>query len=113
MGITALVNSLRYRSYNSARVNKGTYRIGDGMGGGKIVACNWRTIKGEVVANQLKPVAVVTGDHDRTKSQLATFVLYPQTDTAIIEISNRYGDHRIRLVKRKGDTESTILKEEL
>ena len=113
MGITDIIDSLRYPTFNCARVNTGTYLIGNGMGVGSPVCCHWRTIKGKVVSKRLRPIRVRGGDHDGTISHLDTFVLYPQTDTAIIEISNRYGNHRIRLVKHQKGTRSTILKERL
>jgi hypothetical protein len=111
--ISNIIDSLRYPSYNCARVNTGTYIIGDGMGVGTPVNCQWRTIKGKIIEKRLRPINVRDGNHDRTISRLNVFVLYPRTDTAIIEISNRHGKHRIRLVKHRKGTRSTILKERL
>jgi hypothetical protein len=112
MGITDIIDRIRYPTYNCARVNTGTYIIGDGMSG-MPVHCHWRTIKGKVIGKRLGPIRVRGGDHDRTISRLDTCVLYPQTDTAVIEISNRHGVHRVRLVRDKGGTPSIILKERL
>lgn len=113
MSIIDIIDSLRYPSYNCARVNTGTYIIGDGMGAGTPVYCQWKTIKGKVVGKRLKPINVRDGNHDRTISHLNVFVLYPQTETAIIEILNRHGKHRVRLIKHQKGTRSTILKERL
>ena len=113
MRIVDFLNRLRYPCYNCARVNVGTYLVGDGMGAGTLVLCRWRTIKGEVFSKRLRPIRVTDGNHDRTISRLNTFILYPVSDMAIVEISNRRGDHRICLVKRRKGQRSTILKEHL
>lgn len=113
MGIVDIFNRLRYPCYNCARVNVGTYKVGDGMGAGTLIYCQWRTIKGKVFCKKLKPIRVRDGNHDRTISQLDTFVLYPLTDVAIVEISNRRGHHRVCLAKHQQGKRSTILKEHL
>jgi hypothetical protein len=113
MGIGNLLNRIRYPSYNCARVNVGKYLVGDGMGAGTLVLCSWRTIQGQVFAKRLRPIRVRDGNHDRTISRLNTFILYPVTHMAIVEISNRRGVHRICLVKRGRSERSTILKDPL
>ena len=110
MGIADIIDSLRYPTYNYARVNTGTYIVGNGMGAGTLILCNWRTIKGKVAGKKLRPISVRDGNHDRTISHLNTYVLYPQTDTAVIEISNRQGSHRVLLVKHHRGTRSTTFK---
>ena len=84
MGIHDVIDSLRYPSYNCVRVNKGTYSIGNGMGGGTPIYCSWKVIKGEVTTHKLKTIRVRNGDHDRTISRLGTFVVYPKINTALI-----------------------------
>lgn len=111
--VSDLVNRLRYPCYSCARVNVGTYLVGDGMGAGTLVSCHWRTITGRVQPQKLRPIRVRDGNHDRTVSRLETFILYPLTDTAVVEISNRRGDHRVCLVRRREGERSTILKERL
>jgi hypothetical protein len=113
MKIFDIINRLRYPCYNCARVNVGTYKVGDGMGAGTLVLCQWQTIKGKVFSKRLKPIRVRDGNHDRTISQLDTFILYPLTDMAIVEISNRRRRHRICLVKQQKGKRSIILKEHL
>lgn len=113
MGIIDIFNRLRYPCYNCARVNVGTYIVGDGMGAGTPIYCRWRTIKGKVFRKRLKPIRVRDGNHDRTISYLNTFILYPLTDIAIVEVLNRRGQHRICLIKKQKGERSTILKEHL
>ena len=111
MWFVDFIDLLRYPSYSCARVNTGTYKIGDGMGGGIPVDCCWRTVRGKVVDKPLGSRRVLNGDHDRTISILNTYVLYPRTNTAVVETTNRRGKHKIRLVKCKKGARSTILKE--
>lgn len=113
MSFADIINRLRYPCYNCARVNVGTYKVGDGMGAGTPISCRWRTIKGKVSSKKLKPIRVRDGNHDRTISYLNTFVLYPLTDIAVVEVSNRHGQHRICLTKNQKGKRSTILKERL
>jgi len=113
LGIVALLDRLRYPCYTCARVNVGTYLVGDGMGAGTLVLCQWRIIKGRVSTRKLRPIRVRDGNHDRTVSRLDTFILYSLTGTAVVEISNRRGPHRICLVRRRNGEPRTILKEHL
>ena len=113
MGIADVINQLRYPCYNCARVNVGTYKVGDGMGAGTLICCQWQAIKGEVFSKRLKSIRARDGNHDRTISHLETFVLYPLTDIAVVEVSNRHGCHRICLIKNQKGKRSNILKERL
>ena len=99
MSIANLADSVRYPSRGCIKVNTGKYIVGNGMDAGMTVYCYWKLIKGKVHRRRLRSVNVEGSNHDRTVSRLGTFMLCPETDTAIVEINNRYGKHRVRLVK--------------
>jgi hypothetical protein len=108
-------------TYNCARVYVGKYSVGhiafmpqdDTY---QEVSCNYKVIEGDVTIKTLRPVRVKgatdslnSSPYPKAFTVLETFVLYPKTDSAIIEVFNRNGKHQIKLVKNAED-KSTIYK---
>lgn len=96
-------------TYNCARVYVGGY-----VGGGtnefeRWIDCSFQVIDGDIATNKLRPVRVRGTNSEGTMFKLDTFVLYPQSETATVRITNGKRKFIVHLVKSH-DSRSTIFK---
>ena len=99
----------RQARYNCARVYVGGY-----LGGGtneweEWMECEYKVVDGAVLPKRLRPVRVRGTNTEGTMYTLQTFVLYPETETATIEITNGKRRFTIQLIKHHTGR-STIFK---
>ena len=108
-------------TFSGARVYVGKYSLGhiadipqdDTY---KEVNCGFEVKEGNVTTKALRGVRVKGATdslnnppYPKAFTTLKTFVIYPVTDSAIVEVSDRNGKHQLRLVKHLEGT-STIYK---
>jgi len=96
-------------TYNCARVYVGSY-----VGGGtnqheKVFHCNYRVLSGEVSVKKLRPLRVKGTNTEGTIFKLDTLVLYPESDTALVAITNGKRQFEINLTKPH-NSQSSIFK---
>ena len=95
--------------YNCARVYVGGY-----LGGGtneweKWMECKYEVVDGVILPKRLRSVRVRGTNTEGTMYTLQTFVLYPETETATVEITNGRRRFTIQLLKHRTGR-STIFK---
>jgi len=78
--------------------------VGGYVGGGtnefeKWMECKYQLLDGDIVTKKLRPVKVKGTNSEDTMFTLQTFVLYPKTETATVEITNGRRRFTIQLVK--------------
>jgi hypothetical protein len=108
-------------TYNCARIHIGKYTIGhiadmpqnDTY---REINCSYRVVEGDIITKPLVPIRVKGATdslndppYPKAFSVLKTVVIFPKTDSAIIEIAGRHGKHQIKLVKHIED-KSTMYK---
>ena len=104
-------------TFNCARVYVGDYTYGHSdlmrqFDTSSYTKCQYEIIEGSITTKKLRPVKVRGVDYEGeyTYHTLETFVLYPLTEITIVRISNRKGNHLLKLVKHKQGTKSTMYK---
>ena len=95
---------------NCARVYVGHY-----VGGGtnefeRSIVCGYKVLSGEVFPKKLKPIHIRGTNSEGTMFTLHTFVLYPETDTALVHITNGKRRVVLNLIKAERGEKSTMFK---
>jgi len=109
-------------TFNCARIYVGDYSFGhiadmpqdDTY---REVHCGFKIESGKIIEKRLRDIKVKGATdslndppYPKPYTILQTYVLYPQTDEAIIRVFNRESNHLIKLVKFQKGTRSTIYK---
>lgn len=108
-------------TFNCARVHVGDYSYGyisfmpqdDTYHSAK---CGYTLLTGEINTKRLRPLKIRgarDSEGDDKYHLLETFMLYPITDMAIINVFNHKGSYKIRLIKHQQGAQSTMYKERL
>jgi hypothetical protein len=96
-------------TYNCARVHVGGYVGGGTNENEQWIECKYRVISGEITTKRLRPIRVKGTNSEGTMFRLDTFVLYPQSETVTVSITNGKRNFHIELVKRH-DSHNAIFK---
>jgi hypothetical protein len=97
--------------YDCARVYVGKYMTG-GNESFREVVCAYTVVSGEVSRRELKPVVVKGTNESDTglkNYKLNTVMLYPKSETALVNITNGKQNFRVQLV-RKHRSRRTVFK---
>jgi hypothetical protein len=109
-------------TYNCARVYAGDYSCGHIADTPQLdtyreVHCGFKIEAGKIIEKRLRDIRVKGATdslnnppYPKPYTTLQTYVLYPQTDEAIIRIFNKESSHLIKLVKHQKGKRSTIYK---
>lgn len=98
------------KTYNCARLYRGSYAGGDTNEFEKLIVCNYTVLSGEVSEKKLRPVLVRGTNSEETSFKLEIIVVYPKTDTAMISATNGKRTFKLGLVKVIEGKRSTIFK---
>jgi hypothetical protein len=105
-------------TYNGARVYTGDYSCGyisfmPDNDTYKAGSCGYKIVKGKTIIKKLKSVKVRGAQDSEGNDKyhlLQSFVIYPETETAIIRVWNIKGSNLVKLMKHQNDTKISIFK---
>lgn len=102
--------AITLRTYNCAKVFKGSY-----IGGGtnefeRTMMCGYDVLDGEVSEKRLRPILVKGTNSEGTLFKLQTVVVYPRTEAAMISATNGRRVFKLGLVKARKGSRSAIFR---
>ena len=97
------------RVYNCARIYVGGYVGGGTNENERWLECRYEVLQGLVKIRHLLPVRVQGTNSEGTMFKLDTRVLYPETENAVVKVTNGKRSFILRLVKSQS-SHSTIFK---